>query len=307
MAMDVLNQIHISLSTNTYISLLKLCTTRKALSHVNKVHSHLVRHDVRVSGFLGDYLVMSLAKCGGIDDAGQLFALLPSHTVFSWTALISAKVGCDCGKEALEMYKHMQDEGVEPSDYTFVSLFKACANIRDLEHGKKLHIDAYKRGLVSDVFVGSALISMYGKCDAFSEAEDVFIKLACSDTVLWNAMLSVYVEQGQGEKVLHMYRQMHEDFVRPDQLTLVFVLQACCSLVEKAKNSGIAGQMTKSRILGIGHALHADSKRMVLQSYSSHLLFLSFVFQLPGRRRINSILLSLFVFLETSVRLKLKW
>ena len=71
----------------------------------------------------------------------------------------------------------MESLGVEPNSYTFVSLFKACGSLSDLKQGKRLHFEARRRGLDSHVFVGSTLVSMYGKCKNLSQARAVFIRM----------------------------------------------------------------------------------------------------------------------------------
>ena len=49
------------------------------------------------------------------------------------------------------------------------------------------------------VFVSTALLSMYRKCGSVEEAENVFIVLSERNVVSWNAMISTYVDHGQGE------------------------------------------------------------------------------------------------------------
>eukprot|EP00250_Pteridium_aquilinum_P020504 c24836_g4_i1 orf=98-943(-) len=68
---------------------------------------------------------------------------------------------------------------------------------------------------------------MYGKCGAIAEAEEVFSEMSECDVVSWNAMLSAYCEQGQGEKALSLYRMMQEQQVILNEVTLLCILQAC--------------------------------------------------------------------------------
>eukprot|EP00250_Pteridium_aquilinum_P012224 c20583_g1_i1 orf=418-1215(+) len=254
-------------SPKAYIALLKSCSKSKALQHAKHVHAHLAVHRPPMSGSLGEHLVMALAKCGAIDDAYQVSTLLPYRTVFSWTALISAYADCGHMHKALKLYQCMQDDGVEPNNYTFVSLFKACGSLMDLEQGKKLHVDARTKGLASDAFVSSALLGMYGKCGAFVEAEDTFCAdIRRGDIVSWNTMLSAYVKQCQPEKALRLYRQMQEESQFGDHLTFVIGLQACGSLVEKGKDKG---RPVRLICLEIVRGLHADALRM---GYASHIL-----------------------------------
>lgn len=155
----------------------------------------------------------------------------------------------------------MLDDGVEPDKYTFVSLFKACGTIQDLQLGRKLHADARRKGITFDVFVCNTLVSMYGKCGAIIEAEEVFCAMSDRTIVSWNAMLSAYVELEQGERALLLYRQMQNEGENVNELTFVLAVQACGSSVEQEASHLVTGQPTENWSLQIARALHVDAHR----------------------------------------------
>ncbi|KAI5065627.1 hypothetical protein GOP47_0020322 [Adiantum capillus-veneris] len=261
-ALCLLSSYKRALPTSIYVSLLKLCSKKKALNQAKQVHAHLVRNSVPITGFIGDFLLMSLAKCSAVEDVYQIFATLPQHTVFSWTAIISAKVDAGYGQEALEMSQLMQKEGIEPNTYTFVSLFKACGITQNLPKGQELHEFARRRGLLSDPFVLGAIVSFYSKCGSIISAENVFSSSLQTNIVTWNAMLAAYVEHEAGIKALKLYRQMQQEGVSADQLTYVLILQACGVLAEKGEALSIdRGLSARAFILHIGRAIHSDSQR----------------------------------------------
>lgn len=245
-------------SPSVYMALLKACNRKKSLHHAQLVRSHLAQHQVRLEGSLGDYLVVTLAKCGGLNDACLLHHRLPSRTVYSWTAIISAYVECGESQEALHMYHCMCEDGVEPDNFTFVSLFRACGNIADLTQGRKLHDVARRKGYHMDLFVGASLVTMYGNCGSIAEAEDTFCGLPFRDIVCWSAMLSAYVEQGQGEKALLVYRQMQHEGLTLDVQAFVGALQGCETLGDTEEQSA------KSMALEIVQGLHADARKKSL-------------------------------------------
>lgn len=91
-----------------------------------------------LSGKLGDYFVITLVKCGGIQEALQLFLRLSSRSVYSWTALISAFTHFGDGRKAIGMLECMQKDGFQPNHFTLVSLLKACGSIGCLQEGTTL-------------------------------------------------------------------------------------------------------------------------------------------------------------------------
>ncbi|KAI5073852.1 hypothetical protein GOP47_0011865 [Adiantum capillus-veneris] len=264
-ASDALSRIHCPLPTSIYLSLLKASVRSNSLLLVLYTRIHLTANRVSVKGFLADYLVMTLAKCGAVDEARNLSASLPHLTVFSWTAIIFAYANSDRGEEALEAYQDMLKDGISPDSFTFVSLFKACGSIPNIDQGKALHLHAQNMGLATHKFVGNSIVSMYGKCGVISDAEDVFVAMTDRDAVSWNGMLSAYVEQGQGKKSLLLYRQMHEEGMVADLATFVIVFQACATLAEDED----APRSLKAAIYQIGRALHSDARK---KSFDSHFL-----------------------------------
>ena len=154
------------LSANTYILLLRASIKTKNPSYARQVHGHLLEFadhefDSNINldyGFLFDYLVVTLAKCGAVDDAYKIACSLDNLSVHSCTALIAAYAECGYGSKSLEMYEYMKENGVEPNSYTFVALFKACGATQDLETGRFLHSDARRRCFTSNPFIINTLV-----------------------------------------------------------------------------------------------------------------------------------------------------
>ncbi|KAH7405576.1 hypothetical protein KP509_15G076300 [Ceratopteris richardii] len=195
---------------------------------------------------------------------------LPCRTVFTWTAIISAFVQCEAWRQALSIYRRMEEDQIEPDAHTFVSLFKACGELSELAEGRKLHADAQKKGLTSLSFVNNTILSMYGKSEAIAEAENVFRAIPEPDLVSWNAMLSAFVDQGYEERALFLYRQMHAESVALNLLTHVIILQACGALAQ-SDNLHTHGCLNgKELALKFGQGLHADA---IKGGYSADVLF----------------------------------
>ncbi|KAH7292746.1 hypothetical protein KP509_29G083700 [Ceratopteris richardii] len=258
---DALCRMNLAPSKHAYIEILKLCGKRKSLKHVKLVHSHLSQQGMELDDLLGDHLVVALSNCFAIQDALDLLYKLPHYTVHSWTAIISASLDCISPQYALSMHQMMQGHNVQPNSYTFVILFKACSSVPHLERGKELHSDACRRGFTSIIFVNNSILSMYGKCGAVQEAENVFQGMLHRDVVSWNSMLSMYIQYNKGELGLLLYRQMQEEGLITDQHTMVYALQACASLI-----SGDGPSHSEAATAEIGQALHADASRLRLSS-----------------------------------------
>lgn len=249
-------------SVNMYRTLLKACAKRKALAQAKRVSSHLVKCGQESTMSLGEDAVKVLVKCNGLADAVQLFHMLPQRSVVSWTAVLSGYIKAGQGRQALSVYKTMQDEGVRPNKYTFISLITACGNLRDIEKGRHIHSQVVKDGCESDLFVATCLVDMYAKCGSISDAQTVFDAMTLRDVVSWNAMLAGYAQQQQPEKALQLYRDMQIGGVSATDRTFVSVIQACGLLAEKEDAVLIDQQLMKTGSMQVGKALHGEVWRM---------------------------------------------
>jgi pentatricopeptide repeat protein len=166
-----------------------------------------------------------------MEDAQRVFLKMPSQDVITWTAMILGHVRCGQGQKALDLFRQMREQGVEPDSVTFVGVLNACASEVALQDGRSAHEQIIERGLDSDIFVGSSLVDMYVKCGSMEDAQSMFNKIPSRDVVTWTAMIFGFVKCQQGQKALELFQQMQHEGVQPNSVTFVGVLNACASVV----------------------------------------------------------------------------
>ncbi|KAI5077830.1 hypothetical protein GOP47_0007654 [Adiantum capillus-veneris] len=209
-------------SSDTLLFLLKACLRLKSLPQAKRILACIFHHRIQLSGFLGDYLVVTLAKCGAATEAWKLSCTLPCRTIFSWSAIISVHVDHGDHSEALKLYQCMQEENVHPNKFTLVSLFKACGFLSNLTQGKKLHEYARRMGLASDAFVGLGI----------REVTSVIALQACG--IL--AEKEVFEEQRIKVKSLALARALHADAVVEGYASRLMVGNTLVSAYGKCKS-----------------------------------------------------------------------
>eukprot|EP01018_Ginkgo_biloba_P031329 Gb_01246 [translate_table: standard] len=173
-------------------------------------------------------MIAGYAQNGNVDEALELFQKMPGRDAVSWNVMIA---GCSQNgyvEEAQKLYRQMQLTGVKPNSETFVIVLPACANLAVLEQGKEIHGVIIKSGFQSYVFVGCSLVDMYAKCGSLEDARKVFDKLPRRDVVLWTTMIAGYAMNGCGKEALQLFEQMQHSGMKPDHVTFVGVLSACC-------------------------------------------------------------------------------
>nr|POF05693.1 pentatricopeptide repeat-containing protein [Quercus suber] len=114
-------------------------------------------------------------------------------SLVSWNAMIAGYVQKGLEEVGLNLYYKMRQTGFIPDQYTFASVFRACATLATLEHGKQAHGVMIKSQIRENVVVNSGLTDMYFKCSSLSDGHWVFDKSLNRNVVMRTALISGYV------------------------------------------------------------------------------------------------------------------
>ncbi|XP_061362868.1 pentatricopeptide repeat-containing protein At3g09040, mitochondrial [Gastrolobium bilobum] len=166
---------------------------------------------------------------GKLDDACQLFEQIqmPAPNVVAWNVMISGHAKSGHYKDAVAFFHEMRKGGIKSSRSTLGSVLSAIASLGALDHGLLVHAEAIKQGLDSNIYVGSSLINMYGKCEMLDAAKRVFDAISLKNNVVWNAMLGVYAQNGYLNNVMELFSGMTTHGIEPDEFTYASMLSSC--------------------------------------------------------------------------------
>lgn len=207
----------------TFIAILYDATLREG----EHTYVHVVEKGFESDVIVGTALISMYGKCGSLRDAQMVYEKMPEWHVASRNAMISVYSLHRQVDEALKLYYQMQQMGVMPDRITFVNILDACTSQVVLIDGERVHAHIKDNGLELDEVVGTALVTMYGKCGSLNRAKKMFDTLLKRNTVSWNALIAVYAQHGQGEDVLRLFDSMQREGITPDEVTFVSVLGAC--------------------------------------------------------------------------------
>lgn len=208
----------------TFSSILKACASSACLEEGKKVLAYIFKSGYELEIGVGNALISSYSRCGSILDARQVFDRMSARDVVSWNKMIAGYAQHDYDEDAFELFHRMEKNGIEPNNFTFISILDACAT---LEEGKRMHSEIVKRDLEQDVRVGTALISMYTRSGALEDAQQVFDNIHKHNVVSWNAMILGYAQHGLGKEALMLFRRMQVEGFKPDGSTFIGILSAC--------------------------------------------------------------------------------
>ncbi len=97
--------------------------------------------------------------------------------IFAWNRKLNKYLKDMQPKKAMQLFRQMQQEGMNPDKFTFVQVVNARYGLGALDDGRLVHEQLNQSGCESDVFVGSSLIDMYSKCGSIEDACQVFNKM----------------------------------------------------------------------------------------------------------------------------------
>ncbi|GKD18949.1 pentatricopeptide repeat-containing protein, partial [Tanacetum coccineum] len=160
-------------------------------------------------------------NCGALAEARSVFEEMQIRDAVSWNAIIAAYEQNGIVDESLHLLVWMLSSGLEPDEFTFGSVLKACAGLQSLNYGMEVHGRIIKSGMGLESFVGSALVDMYCK---------------------WFSL------QVQSEEAQKFFSQMLEVGAKPDNFTCATVLDTCANLATTSLGRQIHGQIIKQEM-----------------------------------------------------------
>ncbi|KAL1224729.1 Pentatricopeptide repeat-containing protein [Cardamine amara subsp. amara] len=147
-------------------------------------------------------------------------------SVNAWNFQIRDAVNRNDPAESLFLFREMKRRGVEPNNFTFPFVAKASAKLAEIAYSEMVHAHVLKSPFWSDVFVGTATVDMFVKCNCVDYAVKVFERMPERDAITWNAMLAGLCQSGHTDKAFSLFREMRLNEIPPDSVTLMTLIQS---------------------------------------------------------------------------------
>ncbi|XP_063940262.1 pentatricopeptide repeat-containing protein At2g13600 isoform X2 [Daucus carota subsp. sativus] len=176
-------------------------------------------------------------KYGSLSYAHQLFDEMIVRDVVTWNAMISGYNKCGFFEEAVWLYRQMVVEGVCESSSTFSTVLSVCCNAGWCRRGLEVFSRAVVLGFGLNVFVVSAVISVYMGMNFFDVGFRLFSGLSERKLAVWNLVLRGCCDSGRSRELFGVFRSMGEEGVRGNALTFCYMIRGCGNdeLVEEGK------------------------------------------------------------------------
>ncbi|GMY30913.1 pentatricopeptide repeat-containing protein At4g21065-like [Fagus crenata] len=205
---------------NMIVNLYALCG---AMGDARLLFDKMLERDV----VTWNIMISQLVKRGDVEGAYELFSWMPERSVRSWTAMIAGYVQCGKPKEAIRLFMEMEEAGLRPNEVTVVAVLAACADLGELDLGRRVHEYSNCSGYKRNVRVSNTLIDMYVKCGCLKDARRVFDEMEEQTIVSWSAMIAGLAMHGQAEEALRLFSKMIQIGMKPNDVTFIGLLHAC--------------------------------------------------------------------------------
>lgn len=227
----------------TFPLVLRACASMGNSSFCKIVHGHALEMGFQNHLHVANELIGMYAKLGQMGDAHNVFDRMGVRSHISWNTMVSGyALNYDCNG-ALEIFKRMQSEGVEPNLVTWTSLMSSharsgwhkeamelfdlmrmrgievsaealavalsvCADLGAFCRGKVIHGYVIKGGFEDYSFVKNALLCMYGKHGDVNSANNLFLEIKNKSSASWNALITSHADAGLCDEALEIFSQM---------------------------------------------------------------------------------------------------
>lgn len=211
--------------------LLKRCNN---IEEFKQVHAKFIKLSLFSSSpFSASSVLATCAHSGwenSMNYAASIFRGIDDPCTFDYNTMIRGYVNETSFEEALCVYSEMVEEGVEPDNFTYPFVLKACTRLKSVREGKQIHGHVFKLGFEADVFVQNSLINMYGRCGEMTLSSAVFERMESKTAASWSSMVSARAGVGMWSDCLMLFREMcRETGLKAEESGMVSALSACAN------------------------------------------------------------------------------
>ncbi|PON71640.1 DYW domain containing protein [Parasponia andersonii] len=228
----------------TMVSMLSACGELGALALGRRAHVYVLKVGLLNSNLHANNALLDLyAKCGSIRDAKKVFNEVSERSVVSWTSLIVGLAINGFGKEALELFKELENEGLVPTEITFVGVLYACSHCGMVNEGFNYFGQMEEKyGIVPRIEHYGCMIDLLGRAGLMKEAYEYIQNMPLKpNAVIWRTLLGACTIHGDlvlGEFVRSRLQQLEPghsgDYVL---LSNLYALESRWSDVQKVRRA----------------------------------------------------------------------
>ncbi|KAE8668793.1 Pentatricopeptide repeat-containing protein [Hibiscus syriacus] len=220
----------------TFVSVLSSCSELATLGQGQQIHVDVIKTGASADVSVISTLISMYSRCGCLEDSIKIFLKCEVADHVLWSSMIAAYGFHGLGEEAVELFEQMEKEGLEPNDFTFLSLLYACSHCGLKDKGLEFFkLMTEKYGIKPGVQHYTCTVDLLSRAGCLNEAEAMIKSMPVKgDSIIWKTLLSackIY-------KNADMARRVAEEVLKLDpQDSASYVLLANIHASEKSWHS----------------------------------------------------------------------
>ncbi|PIA43756.1 hypothetical protein AQUCO_01800067v1 [Aquilegia coerulea] len=176
----------------TVTSVLSACAHLGTFDFGKSIHEYIRAHNIKADIHLGNSLIDMYFKCGSIENALDVFKEMREKDAVSWSSVITGLAVNGYAKDALSCFFDMLQEGVQPSDVTFVGVLVACTHAGLVDEGLQYFESIEKVHQIQPTMKHyGCVVDMLSRSGLLDKAYDFILSIPVRpDAILWRILLS---------------------------------------------------------------------------------------------------------------------
>ncbi|PNY03130.1 pentatricopeptide repeat-containing protein at4g21300-like protein [Trifolium pratense] len=250
----------------TLVSLMHAAAKLGALQEGRVIHGYAVRRGIGLCDDVFETTLLDMYhKCGGVGLAASVFAKMDARktiNVGSWNSLMAAYLHNGQALEAFELFRRMMCRNVLPDLLTLANAIFSCVELNYLRRGMSIHGYMITMGVELDLVASTALVDLYCKLDV-TKARKLFERLGNKDAVVYNVMMTGYLENEFLVEAVNVFREMVKVNVSPNVALFLNLISAVSKLRDIKLARSIHGYVLRHM-----HLSHLEIANQIIHAYS---------------------------------------
>jgi pentatricopeptide repeat protein len=147
---------------------------------------------------MSNSLIDMYGKCGRMDLAYRVFAMMEDRNVSSWTSMIVGYAMHGHVKEALDCFQCMRESGVKPNYITFIGVLSACVHGGTVKEGR-FYFDMMKNvyGIRPQLQHYGCMVDLLGRAGLLDDARRMVEEMPVKpNSVIWGCLMGACEKHG---------------------------------------------------------------------------------------------------------------
>ncbi|XP_020221130.1 pentatricopeptide repeat-containing protein At4g31070, mitochondrial [Cajanus cajan] len=209
-------------------SVIKASSSAQCHAFGTQLHCIALKTGSHSESVVSNSIITMYAKFSDVESARKVFDTTLHRDPITWNSMINGYLQNGYLEEALETLKDVYLLGLVPKPELLASVVSKCGRKMGSRIGRQIHaLVVVDHRIGQSVFLSTALVDFYFRCDDSLMALRVFDELEVKNEVSWTAMISGCIANQDYDEAFACFRAMQAEGVCPNRVTSIALLPAC--------------------------------------------------------------------------------